>query len=398
MSNNASVCCTLWALDVPRIHITIWTATSIILTILMITINLYTLAALYKTQQLNTTTNKLVAAMCVSDISVGLIFFPLMIAMLQIRAANRTCRFVHLVQYAALSLGYTSFMLVIVIAIDRYLHLTKLNKYNMFMNEKKLKIIVSGAILSSHSIAGIMTYATKSFILQVVLNTTNLIGLSSVNVMYAVVIKKIKLSAKQINKKPNDEVPRVNVSEVGSTASVYGQTARRITTADIIFEGQTNEGFITVAQDDITERAKPTRLKECGLLDPETKRKRTLFTKKTKPLQRGKTKQEIAAVTTIKIILITMLCLYNPYNLFSTIFVYYRFHRNIDPDTIWKILAMWSYFILFTNGIANGIIFIYGNTRLRKFTKQLISKGKVANVEGADGITVTSLSSRRTDP
>eukprot|EP00112_Aurelia_sp_Birch-Aquarium-sp1_P013560 Seg2880.2 transcript_id=Seg2880.2/GoldUCD/mRNA.D3Y31 product="Adenosine receptor A3" protein_id=Seg2880.2/GoldUCD/D3Y31 len=391
MSSNASVCYTLWALDVPRIHITIWTATSVILTILMITINLYTLAALYKTQQLNTTTNKLVAAMCVSDVSVGLIFFPLMIAMLQIRGANRACMFMHLVEYAALALGYTSFMLVIVIAIDRYLHLTKLNKYNMFMNEKKLRIIVGGAILSSHSIAGIITYATNSFIVQVVLNTTNLVGLISVNVMYAVVIKKIKLSSKQINKKPSNIAQRINVSEVGCAATVYGQTASHITTTDIIVAEKTNAGFAAEGKDDRTGRAKPTRLKECSVpvSDPATTQKRTLFGKKPKFLQRGKSRQEIAAVTTIKIILITMLCLYNPYNVFSTIFVYYRFHRNIDPDSIWKILAMWSYFILFTNGIANGIIFIYGNTRLRKFTKQLICKGKIENVVDADGKTVT---------
>ena len=389
MSSKASVCYTLWALDVPQIHITIWTAASAILTILMITINLYTLAALYKTQQLNTTTNKLVAAMCVSDISVGLIFFPLMIVILQIRAANRTCMFLHVVQYAALALGYTSFLLAIVIAVDRYLHLTKLNKYNMFMNEKKLKLIVGGAILSSHSIAGILTYATNSFIVQVVLNTTNLIGLIGVNVMYAVVIKKIKLSAKQMNKKPNDKARMINVSEVGCAATVYGQTASRISTADIFVEGKTNEGLVADAKSDKTERVKSTRLKECDVPDPKTARKRTLFGKKPKLLQRAKSKQEIAAVTTIKIILITMLCLYNPYNVFSTIFVYYRFHRNIDPDNIWKILAMWSYFILFTNGIANGIIFIYGNTRIRKFTKQLICKGKIANVVDADGKTVT---------
>ena len=397
MSSNSSVCYTLWALNVPGIHITIWTATSVILTILMIAINSYTLAALYKTQQQNTTTNKLVATMCVSDISLGIIFFPLMIAMLQIRTANRTCVFVHLVQYAALALGYTSFMLVIVIAIDRYLHLTKLNNYNLFMNEKKLKIIVVGAILSSHSIAGIMTYAKSSFILQVALNATNLIGLISVNVMYAVVIKKIKLGTKQVNKQPNDILRRIELSEVGTTASLCSQKASRIITSDILVEGKLNESFTTESTNDIREMVKYAGSKESGVPDPENVRKRTLFGKKQKRLHSGKARQEIAAVTTIKIILITMLCLYNPYNVFSTIFVYYRFHRNIDPDNIWKILAMWSYFILFSNGIANGIIFINGNTRIRKFTKQLIFKRKIGKVVGADGITGTLWKSRMTD-
>ena len=387
MSSNSSFCYTLWALNVPHIHITIWTATSVILTILMITINSYALAALYKTKQLNTTTNKLVAMMCVSDISLGLIFFPLMTALLQVHVEKRTCVFVHLVQYAALALGYTSFMLVIIIAIDRYLHLTKLNKYNMFMNEKKLKIIVVGAILSSHSIASIMTYAKNSFILQAALNTTNLIGLISVNVMYAVVIKKIKLGTKQVNKKPSDILRQMEVSEGSNTASVFNQTAGRITTSDITAEGKTNESFVNNSH--IREMVKCARSKEGGVLDLGAVRRSTVFRKKQKRIQRGKARQEISAITTIKIILITMLCLYNPYNVFSTIFVYYRFHRDIDPDNIWKILAMWSYFILFTNGIANGIIFIYGNTRIRKFTKQLICKGKITNVVGADGITVT---------
>eukprot|EP00795_Rhopilema_esculentum_P009471 gene9471-biopygen10915 len=87
--------------------------------------------------------------------------------------------------------------------MDRYLHVTKLKKYNKFMNEFRMKVIVVFSFVTSAIIAYI-SIAFPSFPLQVALNLSDLFGVLFMFILYSMVFRRIAIHAEKIKKMLRD--------------------------------------------------------------------------------------------------------------------------------------------------------------------------------------------------
>ncbi len=150
--------------------------------------------ALYSTKQLNSITNKLILLMSISDFLMGIFSLPTMATMIALKDTFRSCTFERIVQYFAYMLAYFSFFMLMFISLDRYVHVTKLNRYSDFINEFRMKIATIVCFLIT-AIVAYITISLPSFVLQVVLNCSNLLGVILMCTLYAVVFRKIQYHA-----------------------------------------------------------------------------------------------------------------------------------------------------------------------------------------------------------
>ena len=199
-AKNTYDCLSLWPLDIPWLHITIWTVFLLLLSPITIIANATFIYALKKTQQLNTITNKFILIMNISDLGTGIFVLPTLAVMILIKDSFRSCTFELIVQYGAFFLAYFSFFMLMCVSMDRYIHITKLNRYNAFMNEFRMKIIVLVSFITSAIIAYI-SIAFPSFPLQVALNISDLAGVSFMFILYSLVFRKISLHAEMFKQR-----------------------------------------------------------------------------------------------------------------------------------------------------------------------------------------------------
>ena len=183
-------CLSIWPLDMPQSHLIVWGVVTSILTPITIVANSALIFGLYKTQQLSTITNKLILIMNISDLCTGIFVLPFIVIMISLKDSLQKCSFELFVQYIALLFGYFSFFLLMCISTDRYIHVTKLNKYNQFMNVRRMKIATVLSFISSVLIASLsMKFSTVWF--QLALCFSGLSGVSLMLFLYSLVFRKL---------------------------------------------------------------------------------------------------------------------------------------------------------------------------------------------------------------
>ena len=136
------ICPSLWPLDMPQACLILWAVVTSVLFPITILANSVLIYGLYKTQQLNTIANKFILIMSVSDLCIGVFVLPLIVVMVCLQDALQSCNFELFVQCIALLSARFSFFMLMCISTDRYMHVTKLNKYNQFMNARRMKIVM----------------------------------------------------------------------------------------------------------------------------------------------------------------------------------------------------------------------------------------------------------------
>ena len=228
MTNKTSAdiyhCASLWPLDMPRSHLITWAVFTGILSPITILANIALIYGLYKTQQLTTITNKFILIMNVSDLCTGLFVLPLVVAMICLKDVIRSCPFELFTQYIALLLAYFSFFMLMCISIDRYIHVTKLNKYNQFMNIFRMKMIAVFSFVISAFIA-YLSISFPAFWLQVMLNVSDLAGVSFMFILYSYVFRKIAVHAENFRKMLED---------LGTNESTSRETRRELSATKTI--------------------------------------------------------------------------------------------------------------------------------------------------------------------
>ncbi|XP_065066116.1 neuropeptides B/W receptor type 1-like [Rhopilema esculentum] len=192
-------CPSIWPLDMPWPHLIAFSFFTALLSPIIIISNSALIYGLYKMEQLNTITNKFILLMNISDLGIGIFITPSMTAMITLKDKYRNCAFEQVIQYGVFLLAYFSFFMLMCVSMDRYLHVTKLKKYNKFMNEFRMKVIVVFSFITSAIIA-YMSIAIPSFPLQVVLNLSNLTCVLFVFILYSMVFRKIAVHAERIKK------------------------------------------------------------------------------------------------------------------------------------------------------------------------------------------------------
>ena len=196
MNNTETIriykCLSIWPLDMPWSHLITWAVATSILSPITIISNSALIYGLYKTQQLTTITNKFVLIMSISDLALGIVVLPSMVAMICLKDTFRNCKLELFVEYGSYLFGYFSFFLLICISLDRYLHVTKLNKYHQFMNGSRMKIITVICLVTAAGIAYILTFF-PSFWLSLALNSISIGLLGLMCFLYSVIFRKITI-------------------------------------------------------------------------------------------------------------------------------------------------------------------------------------------------------------
>ncbi|XP_065065830.1 neuropeptides B/W receptor type 1-like [Rhopilema esculentum] len=196
-------CPSLWPLDMPSPHLITWSFFTALLSPITIVSNAALIYGLYKMEQLNTITNKFILVLNLSDLGFGIFILPSIAAMAALKGMYRNCVVELVIQYCAFLLAYFSFFMFMCVSMDRYLHVTKLKKYNKFMNEFRMKVIVVFSFITSAIIAYI-SIAFPSFPLQVVLNLSDLFGILFMFILYSMVFRRIATHAEKIKKMLRD--------------------------------------------------------------------------------------------------------------------------------------------------------------------------------------------------
>ncbi|XP_065061647.1 uncharacterized protein LOC135688644 [Rhopilema esculentum] len=192
-------CPSLWPLDMPSPHLITWSFFAALLSPIIIVSNAALIYGLYKMRQLNTITNKFILLMNISDLGIGIIIMPSIAANVALRGMYRNCIVELVIQYCAFFLGYFSFFMLMCVSMDRYLHVMKLKKYNAFMNEFRMKVIVVFSFLTS-ALNAYLSIVIPSFPLQITLNLCNLFYVLFVFILYSMVFRRIALNAEKIKK------------------------------------------------------------------------------------------------------------------------------------------------------------------------------------------------------
>ena len=228
MNNTETIriykCPSIWPLDMPWSHLITWAVTTSILSPITIISNSALIYGLYKTQQLTTITNKFIFVMNICDLGTGMVLLPLMAVMICLTNTIRSCFFELFVQYIALLLAYFSFFMLMCISLDRYIHVTKLNKYNQFMNEFRMKVIIVVSFVASAGIACI-SIMFPSFPLQLTLNLSDLAGVSFMFFLYSLVFRKIAIHAEKFKRM---------LEEQGTQQSTGRETKRELSSTKTI--------------------------------------------------------------------------------------------------------------------------------------------------------------------
>eukprot|EP00794_Sanderia_malayensis_P003623 gene3623-4136_t len=217
-------CPSLWPLDMPKVHLDTWATLTAILALITTVSNAILIYSLYKTKQLNTITNKFILLMNISDLCTGVFVLPLIVIMAVLKDDYRDCQFELAVQYIALLFAYFSFFMLLSVSIDRFIHVTKLNRYNHFMNDFRMKLIVVVSVVMSIVIAAVGVYIA-SLELQLVLNASDLIGVLFMFLLYLLVFRKIRVHIENFKQM---------ISENMSASSVNREAKRELSATKTI--------------------------------------------------------------------------------------------------------------------------------------------------------------------
>ena len=213
-------CESLFALSLPLIYRQIFSGSLAFVSILVFLSNAILIYLLHKTKQMKSITSKLVILLSISDISAGLISYPCIITVYIIPGDSRNCQFEKAAQGIALFFGYFSFCILMGIAIDRYIHVIKLQRYNVYMNDFTLRIILLASVLFSVAVSCISTLYSTSFFVRLTISSLNAISLSSVCTFYLLVERRIRIHAENASKTHGMDQREANKQLLGSVKTV----------------------------------------------------------------------------------------------------------------------------------------------------------------------------------
>ena len=199
MTNNSNIsngesekfCMTLSSVVLPRSYHVFFAISYALLSGVTIFSNTILIYTLYKTKQLKTISNKLILVMNISDLLAGIFAFPSVSAAHIIHDFQRRCEFEKVDTFLALFFGYFSFLMLCCIALDRYFQLTKLNRYNLYMNEFRMKVMIF-SILAVSFVISLMPLFYQSLLQQFISASLGLFGLGLIISMYSFLVKRLR--------------------------------------------------------------------------------------------------------------------------------------------------------------------------------------------------------------
>ena len=165
-------------------------AAFIILSLLNITSNSLLIYGLHKSNQLKNVSNKLIMSMSISDLCIGVFVLPVQAlrAMPEITLDAWILKAIYiLAHFATLNSG----LLLICIAVDRYIHIIKPRLYQSDLNGRRLVVLVMGCFVIS-SVITITHILLESFWQYVAIAILNISLMSGLTILYTKMYRKIQ--------------------------------------------------------------------------------------------------------------------------------------------------------------------------------------------------------------
>ena len=224
-SNNTSSdtslnCFITLASPVSELHEKLFVTCLGILCPLTVTSNCLLIFALRKTNQLKSYSNKLITVMSSCDLILGLIFQSALVVIFFMKKHLMTCNLISAINAIVLFLTQTSALLLTLISIDRYLQVTKLNRYDNYMNMARLKASTGICIFVSALLVCIVILH-RSFVTRALINSVNFALLWFTFILYSSILQKLQ---KHVN---NRSDTRAGTAENVNIASTQSQTDPR---------------------------------------------------------------------------------------------------------------------------------------------------------------------------
>ena len=228
MANASSVhmndCLSLLVQDVPHSLVILSAILTSIVSLFTIVANSALIYGLYKTQQFSTITNKYILLMSMSDLCTGIFVLPLLVVSICLTNALRSCNFELFVQYITLLFSHFSFFMLMCISTDRYIHVTKLNRYSQFMNLRRMKIATVLSFIFSVLIA-YFTVSFPTFWLQLAQCLLDLCGVSLMLFLYSLVFRKLASHTEKFKRM---------LGELGTSKSTIQETKKEFSATKTI--------------------------------------------------------------------------------------------------------------------------------------------------------------------
>ena len=330
-SSYNPLCMSMISSNLPRIHhVTLGTG-YVILSIVTIFSNAILIYTLYKTRQLNTISNKLTLFMNISDLCLGCIAFITSAFINLRRDTFKSCTIEKVLTCFMIIFGSFSGIMIVFISIDRYFRVMKLNRYNLYMNNFRMKLMVIIDLILSGIIAALATFY-PSFAQQVSCAVFGSTVIFVAVVVYAVLFRRLK---KHVQRREILVMSR-SFSNTGSGKRALG---------------------LEVPHVDITANNRSQEDKH----------------------------SQLSSVKTLKFLLIYIVIVYTPFEIMSCVWTYYRFLRKTEPRLYINVLFVWSIFAAMFNASGNSWIILYVNTRSRRFVSTLFRRGHFEESVGDTG-------------
>ena len=123
--------------------------------------------ALYKTRQLDNISNKLTVVMNLSDLCLGATIFPITAIKYLQHNSPRNCPLEKALTYIALFFVFLSVFMLCCISVDRYFRVMKMNRYNLYMNNFRMKVMIFLSVIAAN-FTSLATVLSPSFTQQVI--------------------------------------------------------------------------------------------------------------------------------------------------------------------------------------------------------------------------------------
>ena len=324
-------CLTIVSFDLPRNNQMVngvLFSTLLLHAVATIISNAVLIYAMYKTGQLNTISNRFVFVMSLSDFCFGVLVLPPLAVLSLMQKSLKSCLYEEIIAYPSTFFVYFSFFMLFCITVDRYLQVTKMNRYSLYMNNFRMKVMVilSFFLANIITVSSILNPSLEQHIF--VLSIGILFKISSVTI-YTVLIKRL----------------RNHVKGMGRATTIwrwaeYGGNSRRQTYADNKMPN-VGERIANISQ----------RTSNCTL----------------------------SAMKTIRILILFTLMTYMPYDVTSVVWVHYKVVKGIEPGLTLKIFYFLASFFVSLSSCGNAWIIIHGNTRCKRFIASLIRRNQIQN-------------------
>ena len=292
-----------------------------------IIINLYLVYGLLKLELVKKTSYRFILFLCISDICVGVFPQPTLTALLLSKTSVNRCLLEITTQAFQAAFCQFSVIMILIITVDRYLHMNYLTRYNRYMTKNRALLLLLMNLLTCAMLV-ILSVTASIYHFYFTMHTVVLILNSLIFTIILAGYTKTYFSLRN----------RVN---------------------DIKF-GKHNLPAISASAFIITSKSLAT----------------------TETLQSAKRKQKhhLNFAKAMIFVLLTLAVCYLPYFTIVTIVTYFRFRQRyfVDYKNTRAILLFWSLQLVYLNSTLNGIIVIISCKVLRQFAWRSLRRNEAS--------------------